>query len=105
MLSNRHDIWARFCGLHEQLLADTGIPHAITHGEHRFRDLLGDGVATGCGTAASLADLSASQWKALEQFAAVFFHEFESCAPLELFPAFRREAKHRAGGQPVQVVE
>jgi hypothetical protein len=35
---------------------------------------------------------------ALERFAAVFFHELESYAPLELFPAFRREVERRDTG-------
>jgi hypothetical protein len=95
---NRHDSWLRFCGLHPQLLADTGLPEAITHGEDRFRDLLRDGAASGRGVGASLGDLSTEQWAALERFAAVFFHECESYAPLELFPAFRREIERRGTG-------
>jgi hypothetical protein len=93
--SNRHDGWLRFCSVHEELLTATGLPNTITHGEHRFRDLLRDGTASGCGVSASLADLSDPQWYALEQFVEVFFHEFQSYAPLELFPAFRREAERR----------
>lgn len=105
MGSNRHDGWLRFCDMHEQSLAATGIPAAIFHGEHRFRDLIRDGSASGCGAAASLADLSEQQWSALETFVEVFFTEFESYAPLELFPAFRREAERRgapwlASGRP-----
>jgi hypothetical protein len=95
MGSNRHDIWLRFCNQHEQTLTATGLPTAITHGEHRFRDLLRDGNAAGRGVSAALADLSGTQWSALEQFVEVFFNEFESYAPLELFPAFRHEAEDR----------
>ena len=95
MGANRHDCWLRFCGMHEQSLAATGIPTAITHGEHRFRDLLRDGAAAGCRVLASLTDLSEPQWSAFEKFVEVFFTEFESYAPLELFPAFRLEAERR----------
>ena len=95
MGSNRHDLWLRFCTIYQEVLVTTGLPHAITHGEHRFRDFLRDGSAAGCGVAASLTDLSASQWEPFERFVAVFFNEFESYAPLELFPAFRREAERR----------
>jgi hypothetical protein len=104
MGSNRHDGWLRFCAMHEELLAATGLPHAITHGEHRWRDLLRDGSASGRGVSASLVDLSAPQWDALKQFAQVFFSEFESYAPLELFPAFRREAERRKESKAEQSV-
>ena len=92
---NQHDKWLRFCEMHRQMLAGTGLPEAIIQGEGRFRDLLRDGAAAGRGVEVSLTDLSPEQWLALEQFAAVFFHEWESYAPLELFPAFRREAERR----------
>jgi hypothetical protein len=111
MGSNRHDGWLRFCGTHEELLAATGIPAAITHGEYRFRDLIRDGKAVGCGTSASLSALSQPQWLAFEKFVEVFFAEFESCAPLELFPSFRREAEHRgrawfvSGRPPKEIVD
>ena len=95
---NRHDSWLRFCGLHRDLLAGTGLPEAITHSEDRFRELLRDGSASGRGVVAELAALNADQWAALERFAAVFFRECESYAPLDLFPAFRREAERRGTG-------
>ena len=95
MGSNQHDRWLRFCGILEESLTATGVPRAITNAEHRFRDLLRDGTAAGRGVSASLVDLSHQQWSALEQFVEVFFTEFESYAPLELFPAFRREAERR----------
>jgi hypothetical protein len=66
---NRHDSWRRFCGLHRDLLAGTGLPEAITHSEDRFRDLLQDGSATRRGVAVALADLPTEQWAALERFA------------------------------------
>ena len=97
-IGNRHDSWLRFCGLYRDLLADTGLPEAITHSEDRFRDLLRDGSAAGRGVAVALGDLSGEQWAGLEQFAAVFFRECESYAPLELFPAFRREVERRGTG-------
>jgi hypothetical protein len=92
---NRHDSWQRFCATHLAMLAPIGLPEAIIHGEDRFRDLLRVGAAAGNGVEASLADLSAEQWMALERFAAVFFHECESYAPLELFPAFQQEVRRR----------
>ena len=92
---NRHDSWLRFCRLHREVRAKTGLPQAIVEGEERFRDLLRDGSAVGCGVSASLAELSGDQWAALERFAAVFFHECESYAPLDRFPAFRRESERR----------
>jgi hypothetical protein len=48
--------------------------------------------------AVSLAQLPAEQWAALEQFATVFFREYESYAPFDLFPAFRREVDRRVTG-------
>jgi hypothetical protein len=95
---NKHDIWLRFCNKHQEWLAAFGLPQAITLGEDRFRDLLRDGCAKGAGAEASLSHLSTDQWQALERFAAVFFHEFESYAPLDLFPAFRQEASRRGTG-------
>jgi hypothetical protein len=92
---NRHDDWLEFCRLHQGLIAEISLPQAIVYGEDRFRDLLRDGSAAGCGVKAVLSELSDSQWAALERFALVFFHECESCAPLDLFPAFRREAERR----------
>jgi hypothetical protein len=94
--SNRHDSWLRFCGLHRELLAGTGLPEAITQSEDRFRDLLRSGSAAGRGIALTLAGLSAEQWTSLDRFAAEFFRECESYAPLELFPAFGRETERRA---------
>jgi hypothetical protein len=95
---NRHDGWLRFCGLYAEPLTAAGLPKAIAYNEHRFRDLLREGTAAGRGVAASLSGLSNAQWSALEPFVAVFFSEFESYAPLDLFPAFRREAERR--GRP-----
>src|SRR5438445_5246613 len=96
--SNRHDSGLRVCDLHRLLLTATGLPESIALREHRFRDLLRDGAAAAGRMEVTLAALAADQWAALERFAAVFFRECESCAPLELFPAFRREAEHRSGG-------
>jgi hypothetical protein len=95
---NRHDSWLQFCDMHHPLLAGIGLPDAIIKGEDLFRDLLRDGASAGRGVSASLADLSPEQWAALERFAAVFFRECESYAPLDLFPAFRREAERRGTG-------
>jgi len=92
---NRHDSWLRFCGLYRELVADTGLPQTVILSEDRFRNLLRDGSAAGRGVAFELAGLNAERWAALERFAAVFFRECESYAPLDLFPAFRREAERR----------
>ena len=106
MGTNRHDGWLKFCSMHDQSLAATGLPKPITHGAHRFRDLLRDGTAAGLGVSASLTDLSEPEWTALEEFVQVFFREFESYGPLDLFPAFRRETERRghpwlASGHPL----
>ncbi len=93
--SNRHDSWLQFCRLEQESLAGTGIPVGIYHSEDRFRDLLRDGAAAGQGAAVALVDLSVEHWAALERFVAVFFREYESYAPLDLFPAFRQEVERR----------
>jgi hypothetical protein len=92
---NQHDAWARFSGKHHSLLARTGLPLAVTNSEPKFRDLLEHGATTAGRVEASLAELSPAQWDALEEFAVVFFREFESYAPLDLFPAFRQELTRR----------
>ena len=96
--SNRHDSWLRFCDRHRLLLAATGLPESVTLREPRFRDLLRDGMISADSAEVTLASLPADQWAALERFAAEFFCEFESHAPLERFPAFRKEIEYRSGG-------
>jgi hypothetical protein len=98
MHRNEFDIWRDFCALHAALLAETGLPEAIRLNEHRFRDLLREGSAKSADGPLLLASLTNSRWSALEQFARAFFHEFESYAPLDLFPAFRRELERRGSG-------
>ena len=93
--ANQHDSWLRFCEKHRAILTQTGLPPSIIHAEHRFRDLLREGMARTDKEEASLSRLEPVQWSALEQFASIFFNEFESYAPLDLFPAFRREAARR----------
>lgn len=95
MHRNRHDIWLRFCEKHRESLAGTGLPTALTRSEHRFRELLGLGIAGIGDVTNSLGEMSPAQWSALRQFTVHFFNEFESYAPLDLFPAFRREAERR----------
>ena len=95
--SNRTDGWVRFCACYPDLIADISFP-AILWVEHRFRDLLRDGYARAGGEEVVLAELSDPDWGALERFVAVFFRECESYAPLELFPAFRREVERRVSG-------
>jgi hypothetical protein len=92
---NRHDTWQRFCTRHAAWLADTGIPESVTRNEHRFRDLLCEGTTSRGDVTVLLTALSDVQWSALEGFATVFFREFESYAPLDLFLAFRREIERR----------
>jgi hypothetical protein len=97
VLQNRHDTWQQFCADHRALVAKTGLPAKTIHSEQRFRDLLGEGRASTHDGEVALADLSVGQWAALSQFADVFFREFESYAPLDRFPAYRRERECRAG--------
>jgi hypothetical protein len=100
MLRNRHDTWKLFCETHREILARTGLPTSVTDSEQRLRDLLEAGQAVVSEARISLADLTPPQWAALYQFAAVFFREFESCAPEDLFPAFRRETRQRGDKFP-----
>jgi hypothetical protein len=100
MRRNRHDTWKLFCDAQREILARTGLPTSLTHSEQRFRDLLEAGEVDFRNARISLADLTPSQWNALYQFAAVFFREFESFAPEDLFPAFRRETQRRGDEVP-----
>jgi hypothetical protein len=92
---NRHDTWERFCEKYKDSIEKTGLPTEIVRAEHRFRDLLRDGIVEIRGHNTSLDTLDANQWLSLQEFAGVFFHEFESYAPLDEFPAFRKEAERR----------
>src|SRR5262245_15970896 len=94
-IANRHDLWAAFCHQYRESLAAAGLPEVIARSEPLFRDLLRDGSASGRGAWAALAEVSPQQWAGLAEFVAVFFREFESFAPLDLFPAYRREAERR----------
>lgn len=100
MRHNRHDIWAAFCAEHREVLAATGLPTAVTHNKHRFRDLLEYGRVEAVGGEVALAQLTATEWAALYQFAAAFIRDFESFAPEDLFPAFRREVEARGNKFP-----
>jgi hypothetical protein len=95
MLRNRHDTWQLFCQTQREVLAQTGLPASVTDSEQRFRDLLGAGQAVVSEARVSLADLTPPQWAALYRFATMFFREFESYAPEDRFPAFRREVQQR----------
>ena len=98
MRRNRHDAWVHFCGVHRELIAATGLPETATYREHRFRDLLCEGGIQTGGVSTSLTELTAEQWSSMERFASKFFDEFESWAPLDQFPAYRREAQRRSNG-------
>jgi hypothetical protein len=98
VLRNRHDTWQEFCKEHREVLTATGLPAEITHAEHKLRDLLRDGCAEVGASAYALSDLDMEQWTAFERFVGVFFREFESYAPLDLFPEFRREVERRCSG-------
>ncbi len=98
MHRNKHDTWQQFCTLHSAVLAETELPELVTWNEHRFRDLLREGTVASGETNVLLTSLADGQWSALERFATVFFREFESWAPLDLFPAFRRETERRQTG-------
>jgi hypothetical protein len=100
MFRNRHDTWQLFCQGRREILAQTGLPTGVTHSEQRFRDLLEAGQAVGSEARVSLADLTPPQWVALYRFVAMFFREFESYAPEDLFPAFRREVQRRGDQFP-----
>jgi hypothetical protein len=90
---NQHDKWLRFCDMHRQMLAGTGLPEAIIQGEGRFRDLLRDGVAAGRGVEVSLTDLSPEQLAGARTVCSSVFPRVGIVRPL--FPAFRREAERR----------
>ena len=92
---NKHDSWLQFCEMHRAVLSATTLPRSVTDAEHRFRDLLREGTVRVAAQEFALGSLGDTEWVALSQFAANFFHEFESYAPLELFPAFAVEAKRR----------
>ena len=94
-LGNRHDTWLAFCTQYRPLLAEAGLPDANALREERFRDLLRNGSASGRGVTVTLAELPAERWAGLARFVAVFFRECESFAPLDLFPAYRREVERR----------
>jgi hypothetical protein len=91
---------ALFCEACRDLLARTGLPRAVTHTEHRFRDLLERGKFTVREGDMSLGQLSEDRWAAFYQFVAAFFREFESFAPEDLFPAFRLEVDARGDKFP-----
>jgi hypothetical protein len=100
MRRNRHDTWLRFCEVCRDWLTETGLPQQVTHSEQRFRDLLEAGRVVVSGAEFSLGALTPDGWAAFYQFTAVFFREFESYAPEDLFPAFRNEAEQRGDKFP-----
>jgi hypothetical protein len=100
MVRNRHHTWKLFCETHRELLARTGLTSSIVHSEHRFRELLDAGYVVVSKGQASLSDLAPGEWTAVYEFAAVFFREFESYAPEDLFPAFRDEVMRRGDSFP-----
>lgn len=100
MLRNRHDTWKLFCEEHRELLARTRLPQSVTHSEPRFRDWLAEGEGVVSGAQISMTELAPAAWAALYQFSKVFFREFESYAPEDLFPAFRCEAQRRGDTFP-----
>ena len=93
---NRHDSWLRFCDRHRECLVGAGLPDWLARSEERFRDLLRDGSASDRHSTVSLAELTADCWPSFAGFVSVFFRECESFAPLDLFPAYRREAERRS---------
>jgi hypothetical protein len=101
MRLNRHDAWMQFSEKYRDLLAGTGLPATVIRSEQLFRELLEMGHVTVSGTQFSLEELITTSWSALYQFAAVFFREFESYAPEDLFPAFRCEALRRGDKFPI----
>ncbi|HEV3437332.1 MAG TPA: hypothetical protein VG122_08235 [Gemmata sp.] len=100
MRLNRHDTWIQFSEKYRDLLAGTGLPAAVIRSEQHIRELLEMGRATVSETQFSLEELATTNWSALYEFATVFFREFESYAPEDLFPAFRCEALRRGDKFP-----
>ena len=100
MRLNRHDTWQRFTETYQELLVETGLPKTIVRSEQRFRELLATGQVTHSQSRVSLAELMPTEWSALYSFVAVFFREFESFAPEDLFPVFRDEAQRRGDRFP-----
>jgi len=100
MRLNRHDTWLNFCEKYSVLLTETGLSRTVTHSEYRFRELLETArVEVSC-SQDSLAAINQSEWTALYKFVAVFFREFESFVPEDLFPAFRDEVQRRGNRFP-----
>jgi hypothetical protein len=96
-LTNRHDSWLGFCGRHRHLLAVAQLPCGVVRHEGRFRDLLEYGAASAGDAAVTLCGLSAERWAGLTGLVAAFFRDVETFAPLDRFPAFRREVERRRG--------
>jgi hypothetical protein len=96
---NRHYGWLRFVAQYEQPFTEAGLPLGLIQSEHRLRDLLRDGATKIGGEELLLKGLTEAQWVALKDFAQIFFQEFESCMPLDLFPAFRSETECRNVGR------
>ena len=89
---NKHDSWLRFCDIYREVVASCGLPRGVVQSEWRFRQFLHEGE-TGDST---MGALSVEQWSGLVEFAVVFFRECESCLPLEMFAAFRKELERRS---------
>jgi len=99
---NRHDEWVMFCAEHRKTLEASQVPDFVFRAEAHFRELLehGQTVDARGGSVVELDKLSHSQWHNVSAFVRVFFREFESYAPFELFPPFRREVEKRSGKNP-----
>lgn len=97
---NRHETWNGFCDQWRDLLAQTALPSTVTHNEHRFRELLERGRIALADVQFSLEEQTPSEWSAMYQFTAIFFHEFESFDPESRFMAFRDEAERRGNKFP-----
>jgi hypothetical protein len=85
--------------MYHDVLARSGSAAGIVQEEHRFRDLLREGIVETRNSRLSLDSLSDSEWNSLAEFVAVFFRECESYAPRERFPGYFREAARRETNQ------
>jgi hypothetical protein len=92
---SQHDSWQRFCTLHREVLAKTGLPAGVISSEHRVRELLQEGIVEVGNTRSSLEALAEFEWNSLASFASIYFREWDSYATQGRFPAFFKEAERR----------
>jgi hypothetical protein len=92
---NASDRWIAFLQEHADMLVQTGLPPMALRSLGGFRNLFRDGIIRFGDNETRLENLSQTQWICLESFAKVYFDEFDSFVPLDLYPAFREELNKR----------